>query len=664
MTSLYAQVPKGFAENLEYRLKIRTVAAKDVGFQRAMIEACRQDFLFFVNVFGWLYEPRPRKANGRKLPNVIPFITWPHQDAAFLQIREALGYEDIGAEKARGEGMSWALTYFAIQDWAFEPMSAIGLVSRSEAAVDTPDDMDSLFAKIDWIITKLPVWMVGTKDVDYRRSINDHTLKNIRNGSMISGFAATGEFATGGRKKWIGWDELAKFPRGPDAEAMTSSQQVTDSRLIISTPKGTEGEYHRVMHEASSMVKVVLDWKDNPTRNRGLYTLKNGIPVAVDPINNPLLSSYEVNGVVFDYATPNKALNDLLSRLRHKGFKLDDKIRSPWYDHECDRAGATPQSIAQELDRDYGGSMFRIYGNEFFAKAESTKREPRLRGLLNFNLETLEPEFDIVDNGPFLMWTALDHRGNPPMHPYAAGVDLSAGLGGSHSSNSVIEIIDMLTMEQVLEYATNTESPTDFADICIALCKLFNNAYLAWEANHSNGGAFTKRVKDRQYGNVYYRKQLHKRGNIRTTEMGWWSDDRTIGAMHGDLNLAVRKEELTLRGRALIEECGQYVNDGGKIVHVSSKGRKTDGVEKGKAHGDRVVAMCVALQAAKDRPMSEESRKDGESYGDDPPYGTMAYREKVYRDSLKEDEDPWKDFDNSDIAGGRSGRTLDLNSWN
>lgn len=654
MTSLYAKVPKGLAENLEYRLKIRTVASKDAGFQKAMIEACKHDFLFFINVFGWLYEPRPRRVNGKKLPHIIPFISWPHQDAAFLQIREALGYEDIGAEKARGEGASWGMVYLAMQDWLFDPMSSIGLVSASEAKVDTPDDMDSLFAKIDWSLTKMPTWMAGVKDVDYKRSINDHTLKNLRNGSMISGFAATGEFATGGRKKWLGWDELAKFPRGPDAEAMASSQQVTESRLIISTPKGTDGEYYRVMHEPSSMVKVVLDWRDNPTRNRGLYRFKDGIPVAVDPINNPLPENY---------SPPSREILDLFSRLRRKGFKLEGVSRSPWYDHECDRPGATPQNIAQELDRDYGGSMHRIYGHDFFAKAEASQREPLIRGILNFNLETLEPEFDIVENGPFLLWAPLDHRGRPPAHSYAVGVDLSAGLGGSHSSNSAIEVIDLVTMEQVLEYAVNTEPPTDFADTAIAVCKLFNNAYLAWEANHSNGGAFSKRVKDRQYGNVYYRKQLHKRGSARTNEMGWWSDDRSIGVMHGDLSRAVRNDELILHGKSLIEECGQYVVDNGKIIHVLSKGRNTDQNSKGKAHGDRVVAMCVAFQAAKDRPVSEESRKRDDTYGDDPPYGTMAYRDKVYRESLKEDEDTWKDLDNSDLAGGRRS-SFDLKSWN
>jgi hypothetical protein len=997
---LYKSVPKDWDANLKYRLALRKKAENDKEIQAKLSVACKHDVLFWMNAFCWLYEPRPRKVNGKKMPNVIPFITWEHQDPVILECKEHLGFEDLGVEKARGEGMSWIALYLAVHDWLFDPMCSIGLVSRNELAVDNPDDSDSLmwkslacetpvlrpdgsftpigdlvagdyvvgsdgrptrvmkslpqyesemvkvafsdgcsitctpdhlwpvssvvkrmggsrhrtydqyenktaeeigssvrrggsfskhlnwqlkrtpsiklpvasqpipayvlgvligdgslsktgvsfasvdkeivsrvccelggdfkatpggkcswfvssvskvgnavsrdlvtlglkgkrawekripdlymrgsefqrlellrglmdtdgtchkggyayysttssgladdvaalvrslggiatvksykkkyrykgemrdardeyrvgvmipgeapfhltkkvdrhkrsqtlcrrivsvepagrgFAKCisveaadglfvvsnyllthncDWALTKLPSWMQPKK----KRSTSEHTLKNLDNGAMITGYSATGDVASGGRKKWFLMDELAKFPRGPDAEAMASTQHVTNSRLIVSTPKGAEGEYHRIMHEPSSMVKLVLDWKDNPSRNRGLYRFNSkGVPEAVDPVNNPLLAEFNSGRGILNYEKPNPLLLDLFSRLRRKGFKLEGTLRSPWFDHECDRPGATPMNIAQELGRDYGGSMSRIYGHDFFAAAEKTVRPAYIRGILNFNTETLEPEFEPSEDGNYHLWTQLDHKRRPPRHVYSVGCDICTGLGGNYTSNSVIEVVDLVTMEQVFEYATNHEPPKDFADIAIAVAKFFYDAYLSWEAN-GPGGGFTQQVKTRQYGNIYYRKSLHKTGNVKTKEMGWWTDARTKEMMFGYLGSQVRSQEFSIRSDLLSKECGQYVYVNGQIDHVLNAG--ADDSAKGKAHGDRVIAMGVALMAAKDRPLASAGLTKELTKGEPPP-GTMAARQKEYEASLEDDEEEWNDSQTSDFAARRKGR--------
>ncbi len=144
-------------------------------------------------------------------------------------------------------------------------------------------------------------------------------------------------------------DEIAakEWQQGnKDVDAMKAVQAVTDCRVFVSTPAGTSGVYYEIMHQPSSMLKIVMDWRDNPTKNRGLYQFKDGVPVAIDPVNNPLPSNY---------SPPDEEILTLFSQLRAKGFRLEGKTRSPWYDYECNRAAATPQSIAQEQDRDYGG---------------------------------------------------------------------------------------------------------------------------------------------------------------------------------------------------------------------------------------------------------------------------------------------------------------------
>lgn len=627
----YAQVPKSIEENLEYRIALRRRAAHDVGFQRAMMAASRHDFLFWLNAFVWLYEPRPLVVGGVKLPHCVPFITWPHQDPVIREIKEHLGYEDIGAEKSRGEGMSWIACMAAEHEWIFEPMTAIGLVSRNENAVDNPEDPDSLFWKIDWELTKLPKWMVPP----FKRNQDEHTLRNLANHSTIAGYAATGDVASGGRKKWFLMDELAKFPRGPDKDAMASTQYVTNSRLVVSTPKGTDGAYYELMHKPSSMIKVVLDWKDNPTRNRGLYQLIDGKPVAVDPVNNPLPKNYD---------PPDKLVLERFARLRQAGFKLEGKLRSPWYDHECDRPGATPQNIAQELDRDYGGTMFRIFGVDFFAKAQESVHGPFLRGVLTYHPETLEPEFDLSDDGPVLLWTPLDARMRPPMAPYSAGVDVCTGLGGQHTSNSTLEIVNCHTGEHVLEIVANTIAPSDWADLCMAACKWFHNAYLVWEQN-GPGAGFAKRVLEKGYGNFYYRTLLWKRSKRKTKEAGWWTDEKTKVVMFGELSRSVKAGEVKLRSDILVKEAGQYVSVRGKITHVLHAG--DDDSSGGQSHGDRVVGMAMAIQGLRDRPlMSPESVP-----GDVSPH-CMAGRQRALQEAQKKQGGVWDDRTNWDMMAG------------
>lgn len=632
MVEFYKQVPKDFAGNLAYRIDLRRRAEGNRDFQRAVIHACREDVLYFFNALCFLYEPRPKIVDGLKLPHMVPFITWPHQDPAILTIRENLGFEDIGVEKSRGEGASWILVLMALHDWLFKPMTAIGMVSRNENAVDNPEDPDSLFWKLDWELTKLPRWMVPS---EFKRSLQEHTLRNLDNKSTIAGYPATADVGTGGRKAWFGMDELSKFPRGPDREAMASTQYVTNSRFVVSTPKGSEGAYYELMHEPSSMVKVTISWIDNPTRNRGMYRFEGEHCVAVDPANNPLPADYEIQS------------RTLFSRLRAKGFKLEGRLRSPWYDHECDRPGATPQNIAQELDRDYGGSMYRIFGADFFEKAEADVRPAFARGLLHFHKESLSaPEFDRSDDGPLLLWTSLDHQLMPPNHQYVVGVDCGTGLGGSYTSNSTIEVVDLVTMEQVLEFASNSMAVPDFADLTVALCKWLYDAYLIWEIN-GPGAGFTHRIKASGYNNVYLRTLEKRKGRKKSKELGWWTSADTKEKMFSELLRSVKGGELKLHSDTLVKECGQYVRINGKIEHILATTTKDDS-SRGQAHGDRAIAMAVCLQGVRDRPLmvrSEEKSDTMSDYYGEPPANTLAARQRVYEQSQETDRDGWSEWD-------------------
>lgn len=648
MTDFFDSVPTTFAANLEYRLKLRERAAKDAGFRRAMLQACKQDVLFFFSAWCWVYEPRIRFGkDGKRLPKTMPFIPWEHQIPVIREVDANLGLRDIGVIKSRVQGMSWIALLFAVRDWIFEQGSKVGLVSNTEANADTPGNMDSLLAKVDWEIFHLPKWMVGERDVDWKRNLNEHSLVNLRNFSQINAFAATGNAGRGGRYKWFLADELAFWDFGAGARLMESIRSSTECRLVISTPNGSSGVYYNFMHAPSSnLVRLKLRWQDNPTLNRGMYEIKGGVPVAVDPIHNPLPPHYN---------PPTKSVLDMFSGIRRKGFKLEGRVRSPWYDNECDKGDATPHSIAQELDCDFGGSEHKYFGAEFIDKAVSGARLPLVKGNFSYHPETLAPEFDTSDTGQLLLWCPLDVKNRPPKHPYVIGADIGTGLGGSHTSNSVVSVIDLQTMEQVAEFAINTMQTHDFADFCMALGKWFHDAYLIWEHN-GTGAGFTRRVLAQAYPNIYRRKNQYKGSAKRTTDAGWVTTSETKESMFGDLYRAIKGGELTIRSDDLVKECLQYVRINGKIEHALAVTTE-DESSKGTAHGDRVIAFAVCYQGARDRPLSKPAKS--EELSDDPPYGTLAWRERFHRDAKRKQDTVWDDRTNDDLAGGESVWSID-----
>lgn len=634
----YQYVPKTLIDNLQYRLDIRKLANKDHGFRKALREIWKEDHLFFLNTAGWLYEPRPRYDQyGRKLPKQIPFITWPHQDPVFLEIRRTLGKDDIGLEKSRGEGASWHAIWCSLQDWCCDEMVTIGYVSRNKEAVYNGKDPNSLFWKLDFGRRMLPPWLTGREDknVGWERNIADNTFINNRLSNTIIGYAATGNVASGGRTDWFLMDELSKFPRPDDEAAMDSTLSVSDSRLIVGTPLGAIGAYYDVMHENSSMVKLRLHWSDNVSKNRGLYNLINGVPVAVDPVNNPLPR---------DYSPPTKKVLKLLADLRERGFDLEKGVRSAWYDKQCHRAKVTPQSAAQEFDIDYGGSRHNRFDSEFFKLLHRTVKAPLRRGKLSFN-EELKPRFGYVNGGPLLLWIDLDHDLKPPKGNYVVGCDVASGFAGAYTSNSTIIVVNLDTQEQVAELASNSIQQIPFADLAIAVSKWFWNAKLGWEANYASG--FSERVIEQNYANVWARPQLGKRTRHQSgrRDLGWWTDNKkTKPLMFDDIDAFVMEKKVQVYSADIRNECARYIVDEKRNIEF-------EGQSGNQSHGDRVIGFGVCIEMMKEHRIATgppESKKRN------PPPNSMEARERDWEREEESKADEWDHTTPFDLTGERS----------
>jgi hypothetical protein len=495
-------------------------------------------------------------------------------------------------------------------------------------------DGNVLTHNCDWELARLPTWMVGVKDQDWKRSQSDHSWVNYRTGSQINAFAATADTGRAGRYGYFICDEIAFWDAGKDRKFLESIRESTECRVCVSTPNGSSGAFYDMCHVPSAeTIKIRVHWTQNVYKNRGLYKIIEGRPEAVDPANNPIPP---------DYIGPTQDVQDLFSRLRAKGFRLEGRLRSPWYDRQCDRSDSTPQSIAQELDLDFSGAKYRVFSPDFIDRAKDTACRPVLQGSLEHNPETLDVQFsDRVDVGEMKLWVQLDGRGNPPLGTYVVAADIGSGLGGSFTSNSACEVFDRTTGEQVAEYASNTIEPSEFGEVCVAIARWFNQAYLGWESNF--GGGFTKRVIALGYPNVYYRTVLWKRSKKKQKEVGWWTDDRTKELMFSDLHRKVKVGDIVLRSEDLVRECGEYVRLGPKsaIVHELSIST-TDESSKGKAHGDRVIATCIAVQLMEDRPLLEKVLREVGHQGPAPP-NTLAWRVEQWEQMERGGRDEWDD---------------------
>ena len=346
-------IPKDPIANLEWRIKVREAALESTEVRDALYQACMEDVLFFVNGFCWLSEPRG-------VIKEIPFITWPHQDPAFVSIDEAIDEAertqlpvDVKMPKSRAQGGSYIAISAFQRRWLRDRKFKAGLVTRTEKLVDSATDPDTLMYKVDEMLNALPFWLLPKGyDSKKHRSLSDHTITNPENGSSFCGYAATQDVGRGGRKTVFLTDEIGSkefISGGKDYAVMESLQDVTNCVIQCSTFGADSGEFFEVCQDESSGVTITLDWKDNPSQNKYAYVLRKNGPEALNPADQEYVDEYYAKN------------RDVLKRLESKGFAFTEHVRSPWYDARCQRPGATPRLVAKELDMNPRGAVGKVF---------------------------------------------------------------------------------------------------------------------------------------------------------------------------------------------------------------------------------------------------------------------------------------------------------------
>lgn len=572
-------VPKGQAENLAWRSKILDMAEDDEDFRVDLYTACSQSVLFFINAMVFTLRVKDTKdgKEGQAEHSHLPFCTWPIQDQHILRIEQAI---DDGVsmltDKSRDMGATWDHIVVYVHRLLFRDDESHLMLSRKEDAVDVLDgspknypfgslaDPGTLFGKIDYVLSRLPEWMIPRL---LRKKMH---LVNLDTKSRIDGESSNASAGSSDRRHSIFLDEMAKMAEG--ASVKRSTKDVTACRLVNSTPDGAGTAFSK-WRLSGTIPVFVMGWWSHPEKGSGLY-----------------------------------AMQDQLGRW---------KLRSPWYDRRCEED--SPKEIATELDMDHVGS-----GDTFFEATiiEQHKRlfgrPPSKQGSITFPPRKLSDE-QVIEalskkdlkkvhclmngKGPWKLWGDTTKGGRfDQTKTYTLGIDLGKGQG---ASNSTISVTCNETREKIASFADANTPPHEMARLACAAGIWVGGRVglplIIWENNGDPGFDFGNQlVQVYRYPRIYFARAagtlLQKKGK----RYGWRSSAEGKANALGILRRAYAHGKFRNHDVKALDECLTYVHydNGGigpaELVEESDANRKS--------HGDRVIADMLCLVALTEAP--------------------------------------------------------------
>lgn len=307
-------IPKSLDANTRRRLLILTKAQKSNELKAAQWIMCRNDILYWVNIFAATYNPR-------KNPATIPFITYEYEDKLLLDLVAAVEkQEDILVDKSRDMGVTWCVLLVFTWFWCFKGEGFDFLVgSRKEQYIDTIGNMDTLLEKIRFLIRNMPVWM-RPRGFEWKSHSNYLKIVNPETKATITGEATNNNFSRSGRRRAIFFDEFAFWEC--DEAAWRASSDSTNCRIVVSTPCGFNNHFAKLRWLDPPCMKITtLHWKLHPEKDQAWYDnecrRRGNDPVA---IAQELDIDYEgsAEGVMFEFAAMKAAVHNqpVMSRER------------------------------------------------------------------------------------------------------------------------------------------------------------------------------------------------------------------------------------------------------------------------------------------------------------------------------------------------------------
>lgn len=564
-------VPKDPIKNLIWRSELLDAAEKDLDLRTDLYTASSQSILFWINAFVFTLRVKETvEGKEQQAANThLPFVTWPHlQDLHILRIEHAIDCgESLLTDKSRDMGATWDHLAVLVHRFLFRPDETHLMISEKEDRVDILDgnpkgyphgsiaDPNTLFGKIDYILSRLPEWMLPKMG---RKKLH---LVNQENKARIDGESSGANVATSERRTSIFMDEFSKVENAESIKR--STKDVSACRLICSTPNGPGTVFSRWRMDGTIPV-FVLPWWEHPEKGYGRYVAQ-----------------------------------DALGRW---------KIKSPWY--EAEEKVRSPKELAIEIDMDHVGS-----GNTFFENVPiETHKKLFGRPAVNTCKIDFKDELSDADirraiefceykkvrrhvaKSPLRIWAALNEDGRlDQTRSYTVACDISRGQG---ASNSVASIMCEQTREKVAEWADANTPPYVFAKLVMALCLWVGGKnkrpLLIWENNGDPGFDFGNQVVHHYYyPNVYFDRQVGTVSEKVGKRFGWRSDTKKKAAVLGILRRTYAHGGFTNHSVEALDEALTYINYDGGGIGPASLIAESESTRA--AHGDRVIADALCL---------------------------------------------------------------------
>jgi hypothetical protein len=279
--------------NIHERALLLQKAEGDIELQQYLLRACELDIVYWFNTFCWTFDPRREQSD-------LPFELYEFQEPFVLSLADSIRKgENILVEKSRDMGISWIVLLTFQYFWLFHPGCNFHLGSRKEENVDKKGDISTLFEKLRYNLSWLPIWMKP------RYEPKSHSLYmrliNPVNNNVITGESSNENFARGGRYKAILFDE---FPFWPVADlAYASAVPASPCQVLVGTPYGKANRFAR--ERFGGKIKVIsLHWTQHPLKDEAWYEDQKK-RMTKDEVARELDINYEhsVEGVVFGELT-------------------------------------------------------------------------------------------------------------------------------------------------------------------------------------------------------------------------------------------------------------------------------------------------------------------------------------------------------------------------
>lgn len=320
-------------------------------------------------------------------------------------------------------------------------------------------------SKIKDFIDQLPRWVWGVEyygsPENEARSIYTTESKQhliLINGCHIKGVATSKDALRGYTPTYLIMDEAAFIDDGAEVFTAALTALGTGGKaFLISTPHGYDDLYYKTYINSKNGDNdfhiIEMRWYEDKRYNVGLTWIKDTLKIKEEHFT---LKSYQ------------KKVDE--------GFKPT----SAWYESMCRNMNNNKQMIAQELDVSFVGSGGNVINEDDIDYQEKHfVKEPKSKTGYGGNLWIWEEP--IVD------------------HQYILGSDVSGGGGDDFST---ISIIDVTTMELVLEYKGKVQ-PDLLAEIIYEVGMRYS-AYSAIDITGGLGVATVLKLLEMKYPYLHY----------------------------------------------------------------------------------------------------------------------------------------------------------------